>query len=187
MISPLLAAQLRRQWTLVTAAVVFLLFLAVHLIAFQPALGRYKAALKKAGDLGLTLDAAEAPRMMPARVFALLSDNSLPAATADQQGGSGELASTTLEEITRLAGQHGMSILAAEPGVTTRLPRAVQVRAHLKASCTYGEYVAFLDDLSRSRRLISVDRFSLMSVSSGRQTLDLWVTRYVLKQTGAQK
>jgi len=80
-----------------------------------------------------------------------------------------------------------MNIIAAEPGVTTRLPHAVQVRAHLRASCSYGEFVEFLDDLTRSGRLTAVDRFSLMSVTPGRQTLDLWVTRYVLKQTGAKR
>jgi len=185
--NPLLAAQIRRQWTLATAGGVLLLFLVLHLLAFQPALRRYQAAVKQAADLGLTLDPDRAPRMMPARVFALLSDNSLPAAAADRQGSSGELTSATLEEISRLAGQHGMNIIAAEPGVTARLPRAVQVRAHLRASCSYREFVAFLDDLNRSGRLVSVDRFTLMSVSSGRQTLDLWVTRYVLKQTGARR
>jgi hypothetical protein len=185
--NPLLAAQVRREWALVTAAAVFLLFLALHFIAFQPALRRYQAAVKRAAELGVTLDPDRTPRMMPARVFAFLSDNSLPAAAADERSGSGELASSTLDEITRLAGKHGMTLVSAEPGVTAGLPRAVQVRAHVRARCTYGEFVAFLDDMSRSGRLISVDRFSLSSISPGRQTLDLWVTRYVLKQTGAQR
>lgn len=181
----LLAAQIRRQWPLVTSGVVFLLFLVLHLAAFQPAVRRYQRAVKQAADAGLTLDPDRAPRMMPARVFALLSDNSLPAAVADQRGGSGELTSTTLEEVTRLAAKHGMNIISAEPGVTARLPRAIQVRAHLRVSCAYQEFVAFLDDLSRSGRLISVDRFTLTSITPGRLTLDLWMTRYVLKQTGA--
>jgi hypothetical protein len=80
-----------------------------------------------------------------------------------------------------------MDVIATEPGATARLPRAVQVRAHLRVTCTFGEFVAFLDDLSRSGRLISVDRFGLQSTSSGRQTLDLWLTRYVLKQTGGRR
>lgn len=185
--NPVLAAQLRRQWSLVTAVVVFLLFLVLHLAAFQPALRHYQAALKQAGNMGLALDPDQAPRMMPARVFALLSDNSLPAATADQQGGSGELTALLLDEITRLASKHGMEVITTEQGATARLPRAVQVRAHLRVSCSYAEFVSFLDDLSRSGRLISVDRFSLLTVSPGRQMLDLWVTRYVLKQTGARR
>jgi hypothetical protein len=183
MMNPLQLAQLRSQWALLTAAAVFLLFLSLHFLAFQPALRRYQAAVKRAGDQGLVLDPDSAPRLMPARVFALVSDNSLPDAAADQRSASGELASSTLEDITRLAGQHGMKVVAAEPGVTARLPRAVQVRAHLRVSCTFGEFVTFLDALSRSGRLVSVDRFSLNSVSPGRQTLDLSVTRYVLKQT----
>jgi len=184
--NPLLVAQLRRHWTLVTACVVFVAFLIIHLLAFQPALGRYRAAVKRAADMGLTLDAGDAPRMMPARVFALLSDNSLPAEAAEQQGGSGELGSTTLEMITRLASQNGMSVIGAEPGVTSRLPRAVQIRAHVRVSCTYNQFLAFLDDLSRSGRLVSVDRFSMTSMNPGRETLDLWLTRYVLKQTGTK-
>jgi hypothetical protein len=187
LINPVLAARLRRQWPLVTTVAVFLVFIVLHMAAFQPALQRYRAAMKLAGELGLTLDPARAPRMMPARVFALLSDNSLAAAVAEQQSGSGELTSTMIEEITRLAGQQGMNIIATEPGAVVRLPRAVQLRAHLQASCSYPEFVAFLDALSRSGRLISVDRFSLESVAPGRHTLDLWVTRYVLKQTGVRR
>jgi hypothetical protein len=185
--NPVLAAQLRRQWPLVTAATVFLLFIALHLAAFQPALRRYQGVLKQAGDLGLALDPEHAPRMMPARVFAMLSDNSLPAAAADEQGSSGELTALLLDDITRLASKHGMDVIATEPGATARLPHAVQVRAHLRVSCSYGGFVAFLDDLSRSGRLISVDRFSMLSVSPGRQMLDLWLTRYVLKQTGGRR
>jgi hypothetical protein len=185
--NPVLAAQLRRQWPLVTAAVVFLLFIALHLTTFKPALHRYQAALKRASDTGMPLDPDQAPRMMPARVYALLADNALPAAAADQQGDSGELASLLLAEVTRLASKDGMEVIATEPGPTARLPRAVQVRAHLRVSCSYGEFVAFLDDLSRSGRLISVDRFSLLSGQPGRQVLDLWLTRYVLKQTRSSR
>jgi type II secretion system (T2SS) protein M len=184
---PVLLAQLRRQWPIGTALVVFLLFLALHAVAFQPALQRYQRVVKQAADMGVAADPDQAPRMMPARVFALLSDNSMPAATADQQSGSGELTSTLLEDVTRVASKNGMRVIATEPGATARLPRAVQVRAHVRVTCSYGEFVAFLDDLSRSGKLISVDRFSMVSVSPGRQTLDLWLTRYVIKQTAAPR
>ena len=43
--NPVLAAQLRKQWPLVAAAVIFLLFIPIHLLAFQPALHRYQEAL----------------------------------------------------------------------------------------------------------------------------------------------
>ena len=185
--NPVLAAQLRRQWPLVSAAAVFLLFTLLHLAAFQPALRRYQAALKQAGEIGVSLDMDSAPPMMPARVFALLSDNSLPAAAAERQGGSGELTANLLDDISRLASKHGMDVIATEPGAITKLPRAVQVRAHVRVNCSFGEFVAFLDDLSRSGRFIAVDRFSLLSVATGGRMLDLWVTRYVLKQTGARR
>jgi hypothetical protein len=184
---PVLVAQFRRQWQIVLAVGVFVLFMVLHLATFQPSALRYQRAVKLAADLGMASDPEQTTRMMPARVFALLSDNSMPAATADQQGSSGELTSTMLEEITRLASKNGMKLIATEPGATARLPRAVQVRAHLRVTCSYGDFVAFLDDLSRSGRLISVDRFSMTTVSPGRQTLDLWLTRYVLKQTAGRR
>ena len=182
--NPVLAAQLRKQWPLVAAAVIFLLFIPIHLLAFQPALHRYQAALQRAAETGMPLDPERAPHMMPARVFALLSDNSLPADVADRQSNSGELASNLIDDLSRTASKHGMDVIATEPGATTRMTRAVLVRAHIRVSCSYGAFVAFLDDLSRSGRLISVDRFSLLPVSSGGRMLDMWVTRYVLKQTG---
>jgi hypothetical protein len=187
LMNPVLAAQIRRQWPLVTAAVVFLLFIPLHLLAFQPVLKRYQRAVKQASDLGMPLDPDQTTHMMPARVFALLSDNSLPAAAAEQQGSSGELTASLIDDISRIAARHGMDVIATEPGVTVRLPKLVQVRAHVRANCSYGEFVAFLDELSRSGRLISVDRFSLISVAPGRRMLDLWATRCVLKQTGERK
>jgi hypothetical protein len=179
---PILVAQLRRQWVPVIGVIVFLLFLVAHLLWFQPAVKRYQAALKRAGDMGITLDPSHTPRMMPARVFALLSNNSLPEAVADAQGNSGELAASLLEEITQLASRHRMDVAEAEPGATSQLPRGVQVRARLRLTCSYQEFVDFLDDLNRSGRLISVDRFNLTSGPPGQHVLELWLTRYVLKQ-----
>lgn len=182
----LLMEQLRRQWPLVSAIVVFLVFLLVHLFVFEPGVKRYQDALRQAGDLGIALDPTSAPKMMPARVFALLSDNALPAATAEQQGNSGELTASLLEEVTHLASQRGMEVQATEPGATTQLARAVQVRAHVKARCSYAEFVGFLDTLHHSGRLISIDRFSLTNESGSQLQLDLWMTRYVLKQTAGR-
>jgi hypothetical protein len=180
---PVLLAQLRRQWPLVGAVLVFVIFVLVHFIVFQPSLSHYRASLRKAGDMGLSLEPAQAPRMMPARVFALLSDNALPTETAEAQGNSGELTASLIAEVSRLAGKHGMEVAATEPGATTQQPRSVQVRAHVRVNGSYGEFVGFLDDLSRSGRLISVDKFSLTATEPGRHLLDLWVTRYVLKQS----
>jgi len=182
-----MVARARRNWPLIAAGVMFLLFIPIHLFAFQPTLQRYQRAVKAAGDLGVGLDPTQTTPMMPARVFALLSDNSLPAATADQQGGSGELTASLIDDVSRIASRHGMEVLATEPGSTVRTPSAVQTRAHIRANCAYGEFVAFLDELSHNGRLISVDRFSLTAIAPGRRMLDLWASRYVLKQTGTAK
>lgn len=182
MISPLLAAQLRKNWPLVGAVVVFVLFMALHVAVFRPAANRYAAALRSASELGMALDPNQPARMMPPRVFALLSDNSMPPGLAVEKGNSGVLASQLLEDVSRLTSKVGMDVMITEPGATTQQARAVQVRAYLRANCSYDEFVRFLDELSRSGTLISVDRFTLTSTSPGRHVLDLWVTRFVLKQ-----
>jgi hypothetical protein len=186
MLNPLLVARLRKNWPLVGAGLVFLLFLVIHLAMFQPAASRYRVALKQATDLGITMDPNETPRLMPPRVFALLSDNSLPAADATQKGNSGTLASNLLEDVTRLTSRAGMDVMVTEPGATAQQAKSVQVKAYLRVSCRYPQFVQFLDDLSRSGTLISVDRFALISATPGRQVLDLWVTRFIIKQTGTR-
>lgn len=183
----LMVARARRQWPLIGAAVLFVLFIPLHLLAFQPTLHRYQRAVKEAGDLGVGLDPNQNTPMMPARVFALLSDNSLPEASAEQQGASGELTASLIDDVSRIAARHGMEVLATEPGTTVRTPTAVQARAHVRASCSYGEFAAFLDELSHGGRLISVDRFTLTAIAPGRRMLDLWTSRYVLKQSGKRK
>ena len=75
-------------------------------------------------------------------------------------------------------------VVVAEPGATTQQPDAVFIRAHFKAECRYDEMIAFLDGLSRGRMLVSIERFNLVSGQGGRHTLDLWVSRYILKRTG---
>ena len=182
LISPVVLAQLRRHWQLVGAVVVFVCFGLIHLLVFQPAAQRYHKALKRAGDLGLTLDFDSPPTAMPPRVLALLADNALPASAAGMERESGALTAALLEDLTQLTTKHGMQVLATEPGATAQETRAVQVRAHLKSRCSYAEFVAFLDDLGRANRLIAVDRFDLVG-GSGEPELDLWVTRYILKQT----
>jgi hypothetical protein len=182
----LLIAQLRRQWPLIAAIGVFLIFMLAHVFVFQPSIRRYQAALRQAGDLGIGLDPTTVPKTMPNRVFALLSDNALPAATAEAQSSSGELTASFIEEITHLANQRGIDVKATEPGSTTNLGRAIQVRAHLKARCSYAEFVSFLDGIDRGGHLISIDRFTLNADAPGRHQLELWVTRYVLKQTAGR-
>jgi len=186
MLSPILVAQLRRNWPLVGSIVVFLLFLVVHLTVFQTAASRYRLAIKQAADMGMSLDASEMPRIMPPRVFALLSDNSLPAAEAVQKSNSGTLASNLLEDVTRLTSHAGMEVMATEPGAIAQQTKSVQVKAYLRVSCSYSQFIKFLDELGNSGMLISVDRFSVVSAGSNRLVLDLWVTRYILKQMGGR-
>jgi hypothetical protein len=187
LISPLLSAQLRRHWQLAVALVVFVTFLAVHLLVFQPAANRYHLALKRAGDLGLTLETEAPPPMMPPRVLELIVENALPATAVGMERESGALTAALLEDLTQLTTRHGLQVLATEPGLTAQEARAVQVRAHLKIRCSFAKFIAFLDDMSRSNRLIAVDRFDLELGESGEPLLDLWVTRYIIKQSESPK
>jgi len=166
LISPLLSAQLRRHWQLAVALVVFVTFLAVHLLVFQPAANRYHLALKRAGDLGLTLETEAPPPMMPPRVLELIVENALPATAVGMERESGALTAALLEDLTQLTTRHGLQVLATEPGLTAQEARAVQVRAHLKIRCSFAKFIAFLDDMSRSNRLIAVE---LLPASLGKQ------------------
>jgi hypothetical protein len=181
LIDPLQAAWLRRNWPFASATAVFLLFMAGHLAVFNPAAGRYRVAVKQASDLGLSLERGEFEPLMPPRVLALISENSLPSSEATSQGNSGALSSALLEDLTGLTGRLGMVVTATEPDAVVHLTQAVQVRAHLKVECTYPQFISFLDELSRSGKLIAVDRFTLTAGERRRHTLDLWVTRHVVK------
>lgn len=183
--SPVLAAQLRRHWQVVSAAAVLALFAVVHLLAFQPTAARFRATLKRVGDLGLVFEPSQPVPTMPPRVLALLAENALPASAAGMERESGALTAALLEDVTQLTTRHRMQVVATEPGLTSQEARAIQVRAHLRIQCSFADFVAFLDDMSRSSLLIAVDRLELVSYSPGRQTLDIWVTRYILKQTSS--
>lgn len=185
LISPIVSAQLRRHWQVTAAVVVFAVFMVVHLLVFQPAVQRYHSALKRAGDMGLALESESPLPLMPPRVLALIVDNALPATAVGMERESGALTAALLEDLTQLTTRHGLQVLATEPGVTAQEDRAIQVRAHLKIRCSFPEFIAFLDDMSRSNRLIAIDRFDLTSESAEENLLDLWVTRYIIKQAEA--
>ena len=120
--------------------------------------------------------------MLPPRLFALISNNTLPAATAEEQGNSGELTAELLGDLTKLTSKHGIIVLTTEPGLLTQLPQSVQVRAHLRGRCRYAEFVALLDEMARGQALFSLDRFSYASQPGGDAMLELWISRFVLKQ-----
>lgn len=183
---PVLVAQLRRHWQAVVSVLALVAFLVAHLLIFQPASRRYQSAIKHAAGLGLALETDNPPPMMPPRVVALLTDNSLPSTAAGMERESGALTAALLEDVAQLTTKHGMRVMSTEPGATAQEAKAVQVRAHLKIQCSFQQFVAFLDGLSQSDRLIAVDRFELVSTGASRVALDLWVTRYILKQTEAR-
>ena len=180
--NPLLVATLRRHWPLIGAVLVFLVFLVVHLAAFQPGTRRLNAAVKRSADLGLPLDPSQAEPMMPPRLFALLSENSLPAAIAQERVNSGALVAELVGDVTALATQVGMEPITTEPGATTPQGQGFIVRARLRLRAEYGELLALTDALARSGKLYSVDRFSLVTQLAGAPMLDLYVSRYVLKR-----
>lgn len=179
--NPILVATLRRNWPVVGTVLVFLVFTIAHQIFFQPALARYKKAVKDATRLGLSLDPNAQQVLMPPRVFALVSENALPSKQALDEGNSGVLTAHLLEEFTKLAGSHGMEVLMTEPGAVTQQPNSVTVRAYLKMRGRYDEFVSLLDELARGRKLVGVDRF-LMVPAGNELVIDVWVSRYVLKQ-----
>ncbi len=178
LINPIWEAQLRRHWQVVVAAAGCAAFFAIHVAAFQQAATRYERAIKRAGDLGLAVDPTQPLAVTPPRVLVMLAANMLPADVADVS----TLAGSMLEELSQLTHRHGMQVVVTEPGLTSQEAKAVQIRAHLRVQCSFPQFVAFLDDLSRGGSLISVDRFAMIEGRNGRSVLDLWLTRYVLKQ-----
>ena len=187
LISPLLEARLRRYWQVTLAVTLTVLFSVGHQVWFRMVADRYDHAIRHATDLGLAVDPTQPLAVTPPRLLVVLAANMLPASVADVSRESGALAASMLEELAQSTHRHGMQVVAAEPGITSQESNAVQLRAHLRILCTYPQFVAFLDDLSRSGSLTSVDRFSMVEDREGHTALDLWVTRYVIKLAPEKK
>lgn len=181
LIPPTLDASMRRHWQAVVAIVLLALLIAVHLVLFGGAAQSYQRAMKKARDMGLAVDHSRPLVVTPPRVLVLLAANMLPPGTTDINRDGGSLASSMLEELTQLTQRHRMRVVITEPGLTSQDSRSIQTRAHLRVQCTYADFLALLDDLAKEPSLISVDRFAMTQGRDGRQLLDLWVTRFVLK------
>lgn len=181
-INPLWVAEMRRQWPLVGAVVVFLLFLFVHVAFFRPTADRYQKAVRRAGDLGVTFEPSASPEVMPPRVYAALAGNAMPAGQARQEGDSGALSASLVETVSRLAARRGMDVVITEPAPTTQQPQSVIVRAHMRVRATYAEFVGFLADLAGDEHLLAVDRFTVQPAGGSEQLVDLYVSRYILKQ-----
>jgi len=180
--NPILLATLRRNWPLVGAVGLFVVFTITHQFLFEPAARRYQAAVKRASDLGMAVDPTQAQAMMPPRVFALVADNALPSPEAIELGNSGVLTARLLEDLSRTVGEHGLEVLVTQPGSVTQQTRSVMVRAYVKLRGRYGQVVSLFDALAKSGRLVSIDRFSMSPDGTGHMDVDLWVTRLVLKQ-----
>jgi hypothetical protein len=184
MMNPLWTATLRNYWPLVGAFAVFIVLNVSEQVWFRPTARRYETVVKSATALGMPVDFKHATPVLPPRLFALLTDNSLPAAEAQEQGNSGGLTAQLLEQMSDLTSRHGMRVIVTEPGPVSLQERAITVRAHLRLRCHYDDFLSLLSDLSLSQRLISIDRFSLSPDPDGGLMLELWVSRYVIKQSG---
>jgi Type II secretion system (T2SS), protein M subtype b len=186
MTNPMVKEALRRQWPLIGAFVLGAVFAISHFLVFLPAAVRYDAALKRAGEMGVALDPSQQRQSLPPRVFALLTDNAMPASTLNEGAASGAITASLLDDLNKRVATHGMEVLVTEPGPVTQQAFSVQVRAHLKARCRYAEFTSFLDDLARSGSLTAVDRFTLQPTENGgNEIVELWVSRNILKQPEA--
>ena len=175
---------LRRYWPLAGAAGIFVLFTAADQVWFRPTARHYEGALRHFRDLGLALDPDSLPAVPPPPgLLALVSNNSLTAAEAQERGNSGVLTARLLEDLTEVTSGRGIQLLGTEPGAVTQQPGSVLVRAHLKLRCSYPQFVALLDDFAHGSRLISADRLSLDARSGAGMTAELWVSRLILKQS----
>lgn len=184
--NPVLLATLRRQWPLFGAIGIFLVFFLTNEIGFRPTVRRYQQAVKRAADLGLSMEPGSGAAILPPRVFALLADNALPPAQAQEMAGSGALTSQLLEDLSNALSRNRIQVMLTEPGPVTQQPQSVEVRAHLRVRCSYPQFVALLDDLSRGPGLISVDRFKMNS-QGGADVIEMWVSRFLLKKSAVRK
>lgn len=187
MISPVMAAFLRRYWQVVASLLVLLVFTLVHALVFQPMAKRFELAVRRAGDLGLVIEPERPTAAIPPRVLALLIDNMLPLSAGGMERESGALTAALLEDVTQLTNKHGMRVLATEPGLVVQEAKGIQVRARLRIQCSFAQYLAFVDDMSRSRRLIAIDRFEFIAGAPDRHQLEIWITRYILKEPESRR
>ena len=183
-INPFVLEAVRRQWPVLGALVVLVGITVSQALVFSPMARRYDAAIKSAGALGLAPDPDQMPETIPPRLFALIADNALPPATAQERASSGALTASLIEDVNRLATRRGMDLVLTEPGTVTQQLTSVQAHAHLRIRCRFRDFTGLLDDIARSGTLMAVDRFTLEPIDGGRITLELWVSRCVLKQTG---
>lgn len=184
--NPILLASLRRHWQAVSAVAALAIFSVVHLTIFRPAAVRYRSAMAGASGVEAILQPGAAPPMLPPRLFALITSNSLSPQDAADRGGSGALAVILLEDLDRIASKSGLTALNSEPGLVTQDPLVAQIRAHLRLRGSYSEVVNFFSELGRSDMLTIVERLHVEPSSDGNELLEVWISRVYLKQPGAR-
>ena len=89
--------------------------------------------------------------------------------------------------MARLATDRGLEVLSTEQGLVTQLPGAVVVRARFRLGGGYARFIGLLDDLARAGTLITLERFTIEGTDSRAGNVEIWVSRLVLKRTGAQR
>jgi hypothetical protein len=178
------SARLRRHWPVFATLAVFLLFGAAQLFVYAPVAKRYAMALRGAGTLGAILDPSMGamPSAMPPRVYSLFMENSAPALEVDRRAQAGGLGAELVQQLSSLANVQHLDVVVAEPGAVTQQPAWAVARAHLRMRGTWGRYLAFLDAVAHSGRLITIERFSLTPGNGGTCDIEVWVAGATLKR-----
>ncbi len=180
------ASGLRSSWPLLAAASLCALFIAFHAAVFRPLAGRYHGALEHAAALGLMVDPSHPTTQLPVspRLFALLADNSLPAAEAEARGQSGSLTAEMVQTLSTAAAHRRLETVVAEPGLLTQQSGTVELRAHLRLRGGYASFVGLLDDLARGGRLWTVERFTIKPATGATEDIEVWMASCLLKRNG---
>lgn len=173
---------LRRLWPALVSLVLLAGLWTAHTLAFRPLAVRYRAQLAGAGDVGASLDPRLAEAPLPPRVVDLLRSNSLLAADAERLGQSGSLATDLVRRLSEAATGCGITVAASEPGTATQTASTLEVRAHVRLRCRFGQLVELLDELSAERALYRVERLSLAPQPENMLDAELWVARVMIKR-----
>jgi hypothetical protein len=178
--------RIRRRWQPWAAGAIGIAFVLAHLTVYLPLKARLAAAETRARALGVAFDPDAPPATMPPRVVALIAGNTMAPQEAQTRGTSGALTADLLDAIGAAANGTGVNLIATEPGITLQQDDWVFVKAHVKATCSFSQFLRLLDALARGDQLISIERFSLVQASGNRLQLELWLSRLVLKRSGAR-
>lgn len=178
-------ALLRRNWRFAGAIAAFLVFTVIHFALFRPAASRYRAALASVGGIEAVFNPGGARPILPPRLFALISEQSLTPQDAVDRGSSGALGVVLLEDLGRIANRSGLTVASSEPGVVAQQPLNVQIRAHLILHGKYSQILAFFDALGDSGTLLLVDRFRITTNSETTDELEIWISRLYLKRSAS--